>query len=243
MALRRFVALVFTFLILTPLSAFAQNQPTPATTSGEQLLKAGELDALVAPIALYPDNLLSLVMMASTYPLEVVMADRWLNENKKLKGDQLKAAVDKQGWDDSIKSLIATPDVLSMMSSKLDWTRKLGDAVLAQQPDVMDAIQRLRTRADASNKLTSTKQQKVTKRSEQGRQIIDIEPTEPDTVYVPYYDPAVVYGGWPYPEYPPYYWGYPGYIAGGTHCDWARFWRGLGSWKLGIGRKLLGRRN
>lgn len=165
MALHRLVALVLAFLILTPLTALAQNQPppAPAAASSDQLLKPEQLDALVAPIALYPDNLLSLVLMASTYPLEVVQADRWAKENKALKGDQLKAAADKQSWDDSVKSLVATPDVLAMMSTKLDWTQKLGDAVLAQQPDVMDAIQRLRTKADANNKLTSTKQQKVTK--------------------------------------------------------------------------------
>jgi hypothetical protein len=159
----------------------------------------------VAPIALYPDNLLSLVLMASTYPVEVVQAERWAKENKKLKGDQLKAAVDKQPWDDSVKSLVATPDVLAMMSSKLDWTVKLGDAVLAQQSDVMDAIQRLRARADANNKLTSNKQQRVTKTQQGGRQIITIEPTDPNMIYVPYWDPAVVYGEWPYAEYPPYY--------------------------------------
>ena len=153
MALRRLVALMFSLLVLAPLTALAQNQPTPpnqptpSAMSGDQLLKAGELDALVAPIALYPDTLLSLVLMASTYPLEVIQADRWVKENKKLKGDELKAAVDKQAWDESMKSLVATPDVLSMMSTKLDWTQKLGDAVLAQQADVMDAIQRLRDKS------------------------------------------------------------------------------------------------
>ena len=152
MALRRLVALMFSLLVLAPLTALAQNQPTPpnqptpSAMSGEQLLKARELDALVAPIALYPDRLLSLILMASTYPLEVVQADRWMKANKNLKGDELKAAVDKQPWDDSVKSLVATPDVLAMMSTKLDWTLKLGNAVLAQQPDVMDAIQRLRPR-------------------------------------------------------------------------------------------------
>jgi hypothetical protein len=125
------------------------------------LLKAEELDQLVAPIALYPDALLAEVLMASTYPLEVVQADRWASANKALKADQLKAAVDKQSWDDSVKSLVATPSVLVMMSEKLDWTQKLGDAILAQQPDVMDAIQRLRTKAQANNKLVSTKEQKV----------------------------------------------------------------------------------
>jgi hypothetical protein len=241
MALHRLVVLVLSLLLLAPLTALAQNppapqnQPAPVAASGEQLLKAGELDALVAPIALYPDNLLSLIMMASTYPLEVVMADRWLKENKKLKGDQLKAAVDKQNWDDSVKSLIATPDVLSMMSTKLDWTRKLGDAVLAQQADVMDAIQRLRTKAEANDKLTSTKQQKVTKTQQQGKQLIAIEPTDPDTLYVPYYDPGVVYGAWPYAEYPPYYFGYPGYIAGGLIATGLAFGAGwaLGNWGSG----------
>ena len=189
----------------------------------------------VAPIALYPDTLLSLVLMASTYPLEVIQAERWVKENKKLKGDELKAAVDKQGWDESVKSLVATPDVLSMMSVRLSWTQKLGDAVLAQQADVMDAIQRLRTKADANNKLTSTKEQRVTKRQEQGKQIIAIEPTDPETIYVPYYDPAVVYGAWPYPEYPPYYWGYPGYIGAeliGAGLAFGAGWA-LGNWGSG----------
>jgi hypothetical protein len=194
-------------------AAPSQAQPSPAASPqtqtaapDEKLLKPEELEALVAPIALYPDNLLALVLMASTYPVQVVQADRWAKNNKKLKGDQLKAAVDKQSWDDSVKSLVATPDVLAMMSSKLDWTVKVGDAVLAQQPDVMDAIQRLRAKADANNKLTSTKQQKVTKTQEGGKTIIVIEPTDPNMIYVPYYDPAVVYGAWPYAEYPPYYW-------------------------------------
>jgi hypothetical protein len=230
--------------------AASQTQPTPAATPQPapaaspqaqtaaptaKLLKPEELAALVAPIALYPDNLLSLVLMASTYPVEVVKADRWVKENKKLKGEQLKAAVEKQSWDDSVKSLVATPDVLAMMSSKLDWTAKLGDAVLVQQSDVMDAIQRLRARADANNKLTSTKQQKVTKTQEGGRQVITIEPTDPNMLYVPYWDPAVVYGEWPYAEYPPYYWGYPGYIAGGVIAAGLAFGAGwaLGNWGSG----------
>src|SRR5262249_13626861 len=126
-----------------PASAQSQSSP-PASPTQAGDLKPEQLDALVAPIALYPDNLLSLVLMASTYPLEVVQADRWVRENKNLKGDEQKAAVDKQAWDDSVKSLVATPDVLSMMSTKLDWTLKLCDADLAQQPDVMDAVQLLR---------------------------------------------------------------------------------------------------
>jgi len=139
------------------------NQPT---TTSDQLLKPEEIAALVAPIALYPDNLLAQVLMASTYPLEVVQADRWATANKNLDQDQVKAALDKQPWDGSVKALVATPSVLTMMSSKLDWTQKLGDAFLAQQTDVMDAIQRLRARAQANNKLTSTREQTVTVRQE-----------------------------------------------------------------------------
>ena len=196
------------------------------------MLSAGQLDALVAPIALYPDALLSEILMASTYPLEVVEADRWAEANKNLKGDALKAAVDQQSWDDSVKSLVATPSVLDMMSDKLDWTQQLGDAVLAQQPDVMDAIQRLRTKAQANNKLASNKQQTVSTQQQNGKQVIVIAPTHPDTIYVPYYDPAVVYGAWPYPAYPPYYWPAPGYIAAGVIATGLAFGAGyaLGRW-------------
>jgi hypothetical protein len=224
--------LVLALLVLMPFCAMAQNPSSPPAASDQQLLKPEKLDALVAPIALYPDTLLAEVLMASTYPLEVVQAERWATENKDLKGDQLKTAAEKQAWDDSVKSLVATPSVLTMMSTKLDWTQKLGDAVLAQQPDVMDAIQRLRSRAQANNKLTSTKEQKVTVKQEQGKQVIAIEPTTPDTIYVPYYDPAVIYGGWPYPEYPPYYYYPPGYYAGGLLATGLAFGAGyaLGRW-------------
>jgi hypothetical protein len=186
----------------------------------------------VAPIALYPDSLLVNVLAAATYPLEVVQADRWVTENKNLKGDQLRAAIDKLAWDDSVKALVSTPSVLSMMSQKLDWTQKLGDALLAQQPDVMDAIQRLRSKAYDNKKLTTTKQQKVTVQQTQGRQTIAIEPAIPDTIYVPYYDPATVYGAWPYAAYPPYYFGYPSYIGAGVIAAGLAFGAGyaLGRW-------------
>ena len=225
----------------TPGASPAQSAPVPpaetapAATPAAKLLRPEELEALVAPIALYPDNLLSLVLMASTYPVDVVQGDRWVKDNKKLKGEALKAAVDKQSWDDSVKSLVAAPDVLDMMSSKLDWTVKLGQAVVAQQADVMDAIQRLRAKADARNKLTSTKEQKVTKIQDSGKTIIAIEPTDPDMLYVPYYDPAVMYGEWPYAEYPPYYWGYPGYIPGALIATGLAFGAGwaLNNWRTG----------
>src|ERR1700687_443881 len=194
-------ALAVALFLALPHPVLAQ----PAAAPAQQLLSKAQLDALVSPIALYPDALLSEILIASTYPLEVVEADRWAQANKNLKGDALKAAADKQSWDDSVKSLTATPDVLDMMSNKLSWTQQLGDAVLAQQPDVMDAIQRLRTKAQANNKLTSTSQQTVSTQQQGGRQYIYIAPTDPDEIYVPYYDPAVVYGPWPYPDYPAYY--------------------------------------
>lgn len=153
----------------------APAAPAMAPAPAQDLLKAEQLDQLLAPIALYPDNLLAQTLMASTYPLEVVEASRWADENKKLKGDQLKTAVDGQAWDESVKSLVATPSVLNMMSTKLSWTQKLGDAVLAQQPDVMDSVQRLRTRAQASKKLETTKEQKVSVKTEQNKQVIVIE--------------------------------------------------------------------
>src|SRR5215831_12580897 len=223
--------------LLIPSAVMAQAPAAPAPASGDQLLKPAELDGLVAPIALYPDTLLSLVLMASTYPLEVVQASRWVEQNKNLKGDQLKAEVDKQGWDDSVKGLAATPSVLQMMSDKLDWTQKLGDAVLAQQPDVMDAIQRLRTKAQANNKLQTNKQQKVSVQQVDNRQYISIEQADPNTVYVPYYDPNVVYGAWPYSDYPayPYYWGYPSYIGAGLVAAGIGFGAGylVGRWAGG----------
>jgi len=221
-----------------PINPPAQSQPEPAAP----LLKPEQLDALVAPIALYPDPLLANVLAASTYPLEVVQADRWLAARKNLKGDQLKTEVDKQAWDESVKALASTASVLSMMSEKLDWSKGLGDAVLAQQADVMDAIQRLRSKAQANNKLTTTKQQKVSVQQQETRQAIVIEPAVPDEIYVPYYDPAVVYGTWPYADYPPYYFAAPPYIGAGVVAAgiafgtafaiarWGNYWGGGCNW-------------
>jgi Protein of unknown function (DUF3300) len=236
---------VLALLLLTPFIARSQNPAPAPDTAGEQLLSSKQLDALVAPIALYPDPLLAQVLMASTYPLEVVQADRWAKDNDKLQGDRLKGEVENQRWDDSVKSLVATPSVLTMMNTKLDWTQKLGDAVLAQQADVMDAIQRLRSKAYGNKKLTSTNEQKVTVKQTQNREVIAIEPTDPQTVYVPYYDPAVVYGEWPYPDYPPYYYyPEPGYIGSAIIATGIAFGTAyaLGRWALG-GRYWGGRIN
>ena len=225
----------------------AAQQPAPTQTSlpsqtDQTLLKPEQLEALVAPIALYPDALLANMLAAATYPLEVVEADRWIKENKNLKGDALKTAVDKKAWDDSVKALTAMSSVLDMMSDKLDWTKDLGDAMLAQQADLMDAIQRLREKARSNNKLSTTKQQKVTVKQQEGKQAIVIEPTDPDAMYVPYYEPATVYGTWPYADYPPYYFGYPSYIGAGVVAAgiafgtawaigrWGNYWGGGCNW-------------
>ena len=150
------------------------------TQSGEakETFSQAELDQLVAPIALYPDALLARVIMAATYPDEVVEASRWVEENKSLQGSELKAAADKQRWDYSVKQLTATPSVLAMMSDKIQWTEKLGDAVLAQQADLMDAVQRLRTIAQSHGKLKTTDEQKVSRRSEGSRDAVVIAATK-----------------------------------------------------------------
>jgi hypothetical protein len=187
------VLLALVIVVATAIGAAAQQPTTTvsptAAPSDQTLLKPEQLEALVAPIALYPDALLANMLAAATYPLEVVEADRWIKEKKDLKGDALKAEVDKKSWDDSVKALTATPSVLDTMSDKLDWTKSLGDAMLAQQADLMDAIQRLREKARGNNKLSSNKQQKVIVKQQESKQVIVIEPTDPNAVYVPYYGP------------------------------------------------------
>ena len=159
-----------------------------------------ELDQMLAPIALYPDSLLGQILVAATYPDQVTEADQWVRQNSNLQGDELNAALDGMDWDLSVKALVPFPQVLSMMSDKMDWTQRMGDAFLAQQEDVMDTIQRLRAKAHAQGNLKSTDQQKVVVRGES----IEIEPANPRVVYVPTYNPTVIYGSWWYPAYPPY---------------------------------------
>jgi hypothetical protein len=221
--------------------------PAQAAAAADQPSGAGQLDALVAPVALYPDQLLAKVLIASTYPLEVAEADRWAEANKGLKGPALDQALAKQSWDESVKSLAYTPTVLKMMSDRLDWTQKLGDAFLSREKDVTDAVQRLRRKAQDHGTLKTTAQQTVTMEnasdcqgeggsSEQQCQVIAVEPTEPDTVYVPYYDAQSVYGDWAYPYYPPYYWPPPyGYRAAIGIAFILGAAIGSGWWNNGIG--------
>jgi hypothetical protein len=188
---------------------------------GDKPFKQEELDQILAPVALYPDSLLAQILMASTYPLEVVQAAGWAKANQNLKGDALTAALEQQNWDPSVKSLVNFPQVLEMMNEKLDWTQKVGDAFLEQQKDVMDTVQKLRLKAYGEGNLQSSEQEKVAV-DEETKSII-IEPANPEVVYVPTYDPTIVYGPWWYPAYPPYYYYPPGWVPGR-----ALFWFGAG---------------
>ena len=190
--------------------AFGQTpQPTPATATSATYAP-GQMEALAAPVALYPDQLLAKVFIASTYPMEVVEAARWRQQNKTLSGTALDSALASQTWDDSVKQLTHTPEVLDMMDKQLDWTQKLGDAVLTDQAGMLKAVQRLRAKAQSNGKLTDTSQQKVVTEN----QTIIIQPAEPEKVYVPYYEPSSVYGPWDY-GYPAYAWPPPyGYAYG-----------------------------
>jgi Protein of unknown function (DUF3300) len=207
----RMLAWLLIVLLTAPPGVIAQQQqPTQQQQPpAETVFKQEELEQILAPIALHPDSLISQILMASTYPLEVALAERWAKQNASLKGDALTAALEKQDWEPSVKSLVNFPQVLTMMSEKLDWTQRLGDAFLADQKKVLDTIQSLRAKAQASGNLKTTKEQTVIVEEK----IIKIEPANPQVVYVPTYNPTVVYGGWPYPAYPPYYYYPPGYVA------------------------------
>ncbi len=222
-ASKMILAVVFA-LILLPLQCFAAEN--------QQTFSQEELNQLVAPIALYPDPLLAQILMASTYPLEIVTAARWTKDNAALKDKALTDALAEQTWDPSVKSLTAVPDVLNMLNTKLDMTIKLGDAFLADQQKLMDTVQSLRAKAQTAGNLKTTKEQVV----KADNSYISIEPAEPQTIYVPAYDPNIVYGTWPYPAYPPYYYYPQGFAAGMAlsfgaglivgdalwgHCDWA----------------------
>ena len=184
-------------LTLGPSALWAQDSKKPFTPE--------QLDQMLAPIALYPDALLSQTLMAATYPLEVVEAARWTQANPNLKGDAAVQAVKTKDWDVSVKSLVAFPQTLAMMNNNLDWTQKVGDAMIGQQKDVADSIQRLRAKAAAAGNLKTTPQQKVTTQAAGGGSAIVIEPASPEVIYVPYYNPTWAYGPWPYPAYPPVY--------------------------------------
>jgi hypothetical protein len=223
--LYRSVALIAALSLVVPPPSFSQPSPAAAGDS-TTVFNAEQLDALLAPIALYPDALLAQVLMATTYPLQVVAASRWLDDpaNKNLAGDALAQALVSQAWDPSVKSLMPFPQVLAMLNDKLDWTQQLGYAFATQQADVMNSVQRLRQQAQAAGYLKTTEQQTVVVE----KTTIVIQPANPQTVYVPVYNPTVVYGVWPYPAYPPvYYPPPPGYVVGNAFVAGLAFATGV----------------
>ena len=215
----RFISLVPYFRSCLGAFALAMLLAVPSLGAHPSTSKppsSEELEKLVAPIALYPDSLLAQILMASTYPLELVEAARWVKAHPGLEGKKLEDALQEESWDASVKSLTAFPQVLAMMNEKLSWTTQLGDAFLAEQKAVMDSVQKLRGEAKAEGNLDSNEKQSVkvenTPTGNQSQTII-IEPANPQVVYVPTYNPMVVYGTWPYPAYMPFYWYPPGYVA------------------------------
>ena len=218
------MALAAPLVLSLPARAQGQQQPPPQTQPQpeQQPLSQQQLQQLVAPIALYPDALLAQVLTASTYPLEVTLAARWAEKNASVKGPALEAAMQKEPWDPSVKGLTAVPQVLAMMNEKLDWTAQLGEAFLAQPNDVQTAVQTLRKQAETTGNLKSGKEQKVSRMpAPQGTgyagppEYIVIEPLEPDYVYVPVYDPVVIYGpGYWTPAYTPFFWRPSWWVAG-----------------------------
>lgn len=211
----------------------SQQLGDASSTAKQEKFSQAQLEQLVAPIALHPDPLLTQILSASTYPIEIVQAQRWVERNSELKGAELEQALKAQDWDPSVKALCGFPTVLKQMSDNLDWTRDLGDAFLGQKNELMDTVQTLRKRALDSGNLRTTTQQKVLRTDGS----IVIEPVSPEVVYVPAYSPLVVYGpGWYYPYWYYPYWYYPPPAGGGfvsfgigftwgsacwSHCDWS----------------------
>jgi hypothetical protein len=207
----------------------------PAPTAPQ--ISADQLDSLVAPVALYPDPMLSQVLVASTYPLEIVQAQQWVQQNSNLKGSALADAAKKQDWDPSVQAMVAFPDLLKRLSDNIKYTTDLGNAFLAQQSDVMDAIQRMRKKAQDSGKLVSNEQQVVETKTEESKTVVVIQPANPEVVYVPSYNPTVIWGAPAYP-YPPYPWG--GMLAAsaisfGVGVAVGAMWGGGWGWGMGWG--------
>jgi hypothetical protein len=209
--------------------------PAPPQTAQQQVWSPQQLDDLVAPIALYPDPLLGQVLAASTYPLEIVEAQQWLQRNSGLTGTALMDAAKQQNWDPSVQALVAFPEVLTRMNQDVRWTTDLGNAFLAQQADVMYAVQRMRASAQAKGRLSSSPQETVTTQTDNGQSAIQIQPADPQVIYVPQYDPMYVWGPpafgyYPALYYPPFGFGYwPGINVGLFFGGWG----GWGGWGWG----------
>lgn len=207
---------LFPALLVAPVAA----QQTASAGSTVQSFSQAELDAMLAPIALYPDTVLSHVLIASTYPLEIIKANRWVEEHPNYSAEQALEEVEDEDWDPSVKALVPFPQLLERMSDDIDWTQRLGDAFLGQEAQVMTSIQTLRNKAYASGNLDKQEHIKVVRQEK----TIIIEPASPQVVYIPYYDPYVVYGPWWWRSYQPVYWHVP--VGYAVH-------RGF-SWGVGI---------
>lgn len=220
-------------------AADAYGQASPAD-SAVPLISNDQLDSLVAPIALYPDPLLAQILAASTYPLELLQLHQWLGRNAGLKDQALVDAVAKQPWDASIQAMAALPDVVKRLADDIQWTTDLGNAFLAQQSDVMNAVQRMRSKAQDNGNLKSTPQQSVKTEYVETKEVIVIEQADPSIVYVPSYNPVTVWGPPVYP-YPPVYYPPPGYYAAGMAVSFGvgmamgAAWGGGWGWGAGWG--------
>jgi len=249
MVIRRALSIAC-ILLLLPAGAFmvAQDQqPPPEQAPPEQAgppaqaLSPDQLANLVAPVALYPDSLLSQVLVAATYPLEIVEAAQWLQQNRNLRGAQLVEAARQQNWDASIQALVVFPDVLTRLNSDIRWTTDLGNAFLAQQADVMNAVQRLRAQASQAGRLQSNSQVTVTTQTQGGQAAIEIQPADPQVVYVPVYNPAYMWGPPTFGFYPPLFYPEVGFGFGfGPGIYIGGFFGGLGWGGWGWGPNWFG---
>ena len=239
----RVVVAMFCAFVLAPGDAFtfARQEQVPSSSANQtSKIPPDQLDSLVAPIALYPDPLLAQALAASTYPLEIIQLQQWISKNKNLKDKALADAVAKQPWDPSVQALAPLPDVVNRLANDIQWTADLGNAFLAQQSDVMDAVQRMRKKAQDKGNLKSGDQQKVETQVVESKSVIVIEPASPDIVYVPSYDPVIVYGAPIYP-YPAIYYPPAGYYAAGLAISFGvgmmmgAFWGGGWGWGCGWG--------
>ena len=243
------IALAVAYLSPGQFVAQAQQSPPPAVapTQSEAVTPPAEaapkipndqLDSLVAPIALYPDPLLAQTLAASTYPLEIIQLQQWLAKNPKLKDKALADEVSKQNWDPSVQAMASLPDAVKQLAENISWTTDLGNAFLAQQSDVMEAVQRMRAKAQGAGNLKTSKEQKVESKQVENKSVIVIEQADPQVIYVPVYNPTVVYGPPVYP-YPSIY--YPPYVAGrvlafGAGVAIGAAWRNNWGWNCGWGR-------
>ena len=200
----------------------AQQSTNAGSQQASQKIPADQLDSLVAPIALYPDPMLAEVLAASTYPLEIIQLQQWLEKNPTLKDKALADAVMKEPWDPSVQGLAGLPEVVKRLANDIQWTADLGNAFLAQQSDVMEAVQRMRKKARDKGTLKSSEQVKVETQVIEKKEVVVIQQSNPQVVYVPSYNPVVVWGPpvYPYYPYPPIYYPPPGYYAAGVAISW-----------------------